>query len=1399
MTDDQLLQLLRETPREELSAGEIAELRKRAGQSHALRQALADEIQLEAVLGDALGHVQISLNWIFTRAAVVPRAGGLARLYGWGALLAVVLALVSAGVMIGIGKRDEPTRHIAVAGRQDPNAVNRGEVATPSDAGEESEQPTGVTETNHRRERVAATNPPDDSDVDQRAESQAEAAVPGRTVFEFCFDELALREPPAAIDWNEWLHPLGDGRLIDIGGKSGGVALSGLVELLSVLDEGRVVRMALTDHDRLKVHCWSGTQGVTLDYWESPLCAWAAYAVTRPLDELRPSDYALVATDSGRCRRAGRGTVELRYQDGLLVLSRGDVPLIVAPLSETPDQIVFDGRATLRGLQVVSSRSFPLRVSPRPEEDSERTPPRALDWLRHPLASGECRILAEGGIELNVADTAEGDWAAAHLDELALHEIVYELDDPQPGTGIYLGDEKGQPLCRVGFFPLEGSDPIVRAAQTGFDFSAPDDARTTLALDATEGPPAVAGRHAWLRLVAGFGSVSCWASGDGIHWSLALAPLRGPHRRYSSAGVYCQSGGGKRSIRLLRLETRPPAAIESLAVAALAERAQSFGGASDLVDWQRAVVESRPADVGAEEWWRACAVRTIATCPPPELGNALLLALAAKAVVSDELPAERWKLLDELALFVDTGNEADLAGFVSLYDRLGRALVRQGHRRAYSLLRPLALTAPVATSLDVDLTFDGLARCELFELAYGGDWEALGRTCRAIRFFESGWAPLPPGPNRSGRKRMFDLVEWCERLAAAHEPPADAAEGAGQPADLHPWVEHVGKDGYNLLTEFASALDVRAYRDACRVISNTAVGTCEGLLPDAADPHRFVSLPAAVELAQREHPTLAGLLADEFSPAAIARLRQATADDDVNTVESVANQFLGTGTAAKAERWLGDRALAGGQFTRAFAHFSTALRYAPPAEQGQLAARRRLAAALLGRDVGEAPLESVQLADGLLAADEFERMVAEMRDVVASSALAEAAKPAEAAAPPPAHYELRPWARLDATIVASAAPSPGNVDRLGRELTVVSSPTAVVVASPARIAAYDLADGTCRWSFGLETGSAAVPAGLPTPMQPILAGPRIFARQATAKGPELFALDSARGQLVWRQAAAGPAVGDPLLVENELFAPCVAPTGNGLTELSLVSFDPSSGEVCARYPLARFRAVTGELDCRASVAGELIVITAGGTTMACDLFGRPRWLRRHTWFPSTHDPDEAPCHSPPLIAGELVYVSQGGVGTVECIELATGRLRWQRVLADIDRVVGQATGRLIVRTHSGWVAFDAASGQPVWYRDEPHWLEAVLCGTDGTLLFAETGQASDDHAKVERGARWAWIDACTGRERAICPVAATSNPRIGNPRIGPLFTAGDRLFCIAETNGPGSRGIMELVNAGELP
>ena len=67
----------------------------------------------------------------------------------------------------------------------------------------------------------------------------------------------------------------------------------------------------------------------------------------------RRKTWAITATDDDRCRRSEirfGGPLELRYRDGELILSRGDIVLLAAPLAGPPTDVFLEGRATVQGI-----------------------------------------------------------------------------------------------------------------------------------------------------------------------------------------------------------------------------------------------------------------------------------------------------------------------------------------------------------------------------------------------------------------------------------------------------------------------------------------------------------------------------------------------------------------------------------------------------------------------------------------------------------------------------------------------------------------------------------------------------------------------------------------------------------------------------------------------------------------------------------------------------------------------------------------------------------------------------------------------------------------------------------------------------------------------------------------
>jgi hypothetical protein len=163
-------------------------------------------------------------------------------------------------------------------------------------------------------------------------------------------------------------------------------AVEGVVRLRSPWPEQAVLRLALENYNRLKLHFFHGNQGVSLIYYEDQNFRWAAYSTTREGDGKLPKTWAITGTDDGRASRAELrqgGPIELRYlpdeRGGEIMLSRGDIVLVNAPLAGPPDEVLLEGRAVVQGIELVRAQGAPSLTAPRPiAPDLDK--PATLDW-----------------------------------------------------------------------------------------------------------------------------------------------------------------------------------------------------------------------------------------------------------------------------------------------------------------------------------------------------------------------------------------------------------------------------------------------------------------------------------------------------------------------------------------------------------------------------------------------------------------------------------------------------------------------------------------------------------------------------------------------------------------------------------------------------------------------------------------------------------------------------------------------------------------------------------------------------------------------------------------------------------------------------------------------------------
>ncbi len=314
---------------------------------------------------------------------------------------------------------------------------------------------------------------------------------------------------------------------------------------------------------------------MTLQFCNEFYNAWAAYGAVRQGNQPTSKELTLWATDGNRYRRCGVGTLEIHYRQGHLTLMRGNLRLLSVPFAGPPQEEYLEGDGLVRGLAMVPSAG----VSPPPASRPSVLPtdkPAELQWTDPPKGVTFQR-LPDGGVELRAGEKSPVGQAATRLDQPGFYEVLAEVEDADPGTGIFLGTLEGQQFCRLGVFrhaetgrKIFGTQPIYAA-----DYDRSVDVRRIVPY---------LGPHHWLRLTAGAGIARGWTSGDGIFWSPIVVTVDAFEGACRQVGLYCLAGNRPRAIKLHRLQVRRFECLSSLVSTGVLRRARIAGPGANVVE-----------------------------------------------------------------------------------------------------------------------------------------------------------------------------------------------------------------------------------------------------------------------------------------------------------------------------------------------------------------------------------------------------------------------------------------------------------------------------------------------------------------------------------------------------------------------------------------------------------------------------------------------------------------------------------------------------------------------------------------------------------------------------------------------------------------------------------------------
>jgi outer membrane protein assembly factor BamB len=1417
MTDSELLQLIEEGSPEEFTAEQIGELRRRLTESIELRRALRENLRFEQWLGDGLGQVQISADQIVRAAEHITAKQSRNR-----RLLAAVTATAVVGLALGIGWWARPPG-------TEPDDRNGPDVARKSDDDREAGSPRGRTgfddaqasdrdssETKSATTSLASGDASNDVRPPTRPTAPADqfrdwpelAAGAGinRPFEQVCFDDFGTRGVSVA-QLQRWLEPVAGGersRLVDGAARRGRQRIStagfeGLVRLKAPWPADAVLRFVPFDHDGLSLHFWNGGEGVTLRYFNHPRPMWAAFVTRRRDESPRPTTFELAATDDGRVARIGSGTLEVRHQDGLLLLSRGNVRLLAAPLPEPPDEAYLDRRAMLRGFTMFRGPRFPDDpLADRPLV-LRADQPASLNWITRLPEGVSFDNRSDDAVTLRAERNSDAGWASLPLPRAGLFEVTFRVEDVSPGAGVFLGDAEGRPIHTV----VIQRDP--RSGQLGLGLRSLDEAAAPGRFDAPHEPAPVVASNVWLRLVLGVGSLKCWISGDGEHWSRAVDPRPATPQPYLHVGIVCARTDADRAITLRECSVRELDGLTSLADPDLLEKVPDHvvTSASDLLRWTDAVKASRPTTVDPATWRTACELRTLAAAPSPAVATTLL-----DGVVSDHLTRtaplpKRLRMLHDAALLADTWSISNGQRFLQHYERLARSLIREGDTRPFREVQAALATAPIWCDGRIDIAPGWLARHALLQFVFRDRWDDALELTRQLRFWNDSGRPDDAWPD--GQRRLQDLVSWVAANANQRLPAtAITAENATAPRDTTPlaasWrqplVLEFSKEAYNTLAEILSATAEKSFEDAGAIITSAgqADHDLSGLIPDPQDESLLVSYGRAIGNLLLDNPELQQSLIDRFGPLGQLRLQEAIANDDEAAVRTATIEFPGTSAAAAAHAWLGDRALAAGDFAAAAREFRRAARTGDATIAESMRARERLATAFLGCDVSSTQGQPSAFGDVAISAAEFDAMLAEITRTARTNAGTKATRASSGSGAGESKWSEPAELKIRRRLTWEAGPHefgsvPGAaVDWIARQTAWAIAGSRLITSNRRQVAAFDVATGELKWTHSGDVSAAKSPRWPLVVQRPIVIGDRVIVRRLAKDGPTLVGLDMATGRVEWTTRSGIAVVSDPVVIDGTLRVVTSEPAAQELIQLELSTIDERTGALTVRSRLIQFRDVWDrQVPCQMSVDEDGLVVVGCGSAWRCTADGQIVWLRRQTWIPASVDPTSwEQSRDAPLADGHRIVITQPGVYSLDCVNVESGRLLWQRVLPDLRRVIGLADGRLLIQTEQGLQAIDMNTSETVWERDGVP-LDAIVEGKAPRVLVSECEPMPNGASRP----RIVWLDLATGRAIGTAVLAELNDKQT---YLAPLIPLPDGLWTLFGRGALGpSRELLELI------
>ncbi len=1378
MTDADLLRLLQEKLPGDFTDQELSALRARWKDSSEIRDAVAALLELETELATGLADVSLSIDDLLAKAASRQQAARIRRPQWWLAIGLTAGALLVVGVSAWWSQqnRPEPTERVAVHAPQNDgpqpetpaHPATKTDATAPDDPVKSAEAALAATMPNEPLTPASPTVPLPvegpwtpwiNGELAPLAMENPQWRADLRSMGH---DEIPLAEfqrwwgevPGMAAGWNEAI----------IGGKRT-VQIDGRMQLKAPWVDDAVLRLTPFDLTDLTLLFGNQERGVALRFYrQREPHQWAAYEFQRLPGETAIKWGGLLSTDGGAWYRSGAATFEVRRQDGQLILSAGKIPILTVPLTEAPTVVQLFGRGRLRGFTWQRAEPWPIAQQTLHPNIMTNGDGDAIVWHSVKPETAMVHAEASGAVTLTGGSKTEDAFAFTRIPQSTLVETIVRFSAADAGTGVYLGNEAGKPLALLGVFHDK------RSNQLAFGPLRPGDRRVDTEFDPNAFPPPYWSPNVWLRVVAGLGMCHVWSSGDGVHWGhIAENPLPDVVGPVRTLGLYGFPGDTPRTIRLDSYQVRELTGVTRFGnepglrqPATLPEPLPS-----SYAEWQAAVIDQLPDDASPTSWMTRAAVNTLKAGPSRSLGREIVERLTESESFRRSDEAQQRDFLDDAVSLLETLHEPALTPFRRGYFQRSRQSPAAAETAWAHWLQSPVWTTQANPSLQREAITD-----HLLAGAFGSVRESLPTVTADAQFWLN--LPHPDHRLRPEGEMVERLARWSRSATGLGDQPGDAAEVLPL-GWRHPWQLTVNKEAYNVRSELRSALIGGNFGDAGRIAMNFGTNDGVGLLPDMDDDRLFVSIPVAMATAVKDYPAFGEALRNDLGPTGLVRVAQAARRGDLSTLRAATIQFYGTDAAAEAERVLGDRQMALGDFFAARRHYLHAQRSASDEQRRALQIRSLLAESLLGTrsKLPESDELSALKLDGVALAPLLQEVISPTP-----------ASP-EAVVPPAtvvrqSSYRVDIKGRFDGQVGQNAGRGEfRHVDAFGRQFAVTVDAQRFYVSNRFQVTAYHRDNAQQLWAASVGSDQGEAHAHRFAAMSPMIVQGKLLVRRLTKAGIELACLKPEDGQELWKTRAGDKAaiLSEPLALPGRIGV-LVGHRGEEETlDVRWTQLSPATGDVMAEFPLVRLRdAWNGEVPCTLSMKDDRAVAIVGGVVIGFETTGTLHWVRRETWLPPKIDPQwhdylvSAPVFSATSAGDPVVLAASPSSREVHGIDFATGRVRWTRFLPALQGVLAAQDPLAVLAETDRLTGLAVETGNVVWTRP----LTGRMTGTriDGDQLVMAIQRDSTNN---KAWPQLAWFDLATGKPHGEAQLELEDQ---SDWDVGPFFTIGDAWWTL---------------------